>query len=542
MGKLLIKLKDSYDSIDYQKSILLVISDLIMIISGIVLLGITIIPNLHLSGYFFLLWAIILCLIVAPILSLIFIYSDKLKYGSYFGFLPVYLFLLSTLFVTGGIDSFILPMVIIITPMGLYSLNKKVGLILCFLTISLISSDLIFGFSDLLPEIAVNKKFLDVHKLASIILAIVCLALFVSTNANKLNILLKESLGNQKHLENKKAELSSIFKAYPDLLLRFNSECEITAYYSNPATEKDFDLKTRTSKNLNELVSDRDVSLLRETLKRAIDRDKMQRMEFFLKGNKSGFYELRLVPLNKDEVIGIIRDVTIRKKAEKRLVEAVRERGLLVKEIHHRVKNNMQLIVSLISLQTHYLSEHSVCIHSLKQAQKRVVAMGLIHKILYQSKKLDKINFKNYIDNLMDDIFKGSRQSQVKVETDIDESVYFNMDTSIPLGLIVNEIVSNSLNHAFNKDIKSPTITINLVKVGDNHLTLTVRDNGCGLPSNFLDMENITTMGLDVIYTLTSQLDSSILVKNDNGARFTLDLCVPIFYNSEEAKEDIFKL
>ncbi len=532
MSKILNKLKNTYDSFDYQKSLLFIISNIIMIISGIVLF-ITRFQTL-LGNPFFIAFCstVLLSLILAPVVSLLLINFGKLNYATHISFLPSYFLLLSVLFISGGFDSFVLPMIIVLMPFSFYSLNKILSIIICSLTLTLITADVFFNFSESIYVININSNVLINYKLAMFILSTVCIFIFITFVVNRYKKSFEDNLKIQQNLRKRNAELSSIFSAYPDLLIRLNSECKIVNYYSNSTIESKFHLKKKRDEELLNLVSKRDIELLKEFLLKAINDSTTEKMEFLLENSnqEQDFYEIRLVPINKKEVIGIIREVTNRKKAEKELIEFIKEKETLVKEIHHRVKNNMQLIVSLISLQIHYINNNKMCIYALKQSQKRVIAMGLIHNILYKTESLDKMIFKEYIDALMSQLFADTQKSNVKLKIDIDKNICFNMDTSIPLGLIINEIVSNSLNYAFKSIEKSPLIVISLNRGKSGKLILTVKDNGSGLPSEFLDKENITTMGLDVIYTLTDQLDSTIFVDNTNGTCYTLELDVPIFY------------
>lgn len=205
-------------------------------------------------------------------------------------------------------------------------------------------------------------------------------------------------------------------------------------------------------------------------------------------------------------------------RAEKQIKKSLAEKEVLLREIHHRVKNNMQIISSLLNIQIQY--EHlDETIEVLKESQGRVKSMSIIHEKLYQSSSLTNINFKDYVEKLILNIFYSYGIVTSSIESVIDiEDISLNIDTAIPLGLIINELVTNSVKYAF-PDNKG-RIKIKLLPQ-QHQMILTIEDNGIGI-SEDIDVENSKTLGLKLVHTLTNQLDGKLDLKTDNGTRFKL--------------------
>lgn len=205
-------------------------------------------------------------------------------------------------------------------------------------------------------------------------------------------------------------------------------------------------------------------------------------------------------------------------RAEKEIKKSLKEKEVLLREIHHRVKNNMQIISSLLNIQIQY-EDLDETIEVLKESQGRVKSMSIIHEKLYQSTSLTDINFKDYIEKLVLDIFYsyGLVTSTIESEVDI-EDVSLNIDTAIPLGLIVNELVTNSVKYAFPDG--EGKITIKL-ESNENQMIMTIKDNGKGLPDD-VDLENSKTLGLKLVNTLADQLEGNLELNVEDGTEFKL--------------------
>jgi PAS domain S-box-containing protein len=219
-------------------------------------------------------------------------------------------------------------------------------------------------------------------------------------------------------------------------------------------------------------------------------------------------------------VIVVISDVTQRKKDEDALRTALNEKEVLLREIHHRVKNNLQVMSSLISLQADTIADPAVRAY-FTQMQARVRSMALIHEELYQSKDLARVNFAEYIDKLA----SGLAQTYL-FSADVDlavniEEIYLGIDTAIPCGLIVNELVTNAFKYAF-PDGRRGRVQIDLAAHADSSYTLVVGDDGVGLPPG-LDIHNTESLGMQLVTVLARQLRGSLQVENGKGTRFLIN-------------------
>jgi PAS domain S-box-containing protein len=217
-------------------------------------------------------------------------------------------------------------------------------------------------------------------------------------------------------------------------------------------------------------------------------------------------------------------DITEHKKSQENMTAALKEKEVLLREVHHRVKNNLQVISSLLNLQSGYITDQRSR-ELFKECQTRVRSMSLIHERLYQAESLSRLSFSGYARALVEDLFHsyGLDREKVSYSLDIIDRP-MKIDTAIPCGLIVNELVSNSLKYAFpsyQQIGRQGLIKIALVGGDDGSLTLSVRDNGVGLPQGF-DIEKVGSLGLQLVATLVQQLDGKLEIKNEDGAWFSM--------------------
>jgi PAS domain S-box-containing protein len=218
---------------------------------------------------------------------------------------------------------------------------------------------------------------------------------------------------------------------------------------------------------------------------------------------------------------GIDRDITGRKLAEDRLKESLREKETLLREIYHRTKNNMQVISSLISLQAASITDRRV-LDIFRDTQNRIASMSLIHEKLYQSKDLSSINLGNYILNLTDALLATYqlRRHRITMRLDLDD-VSVSIDTATPCGLIINELMSNSLKYAFPDD-REGEIRIALRKTAEGELELFFADDGVGFPKDF-DLKKAGSLGLKLVINLTvKQLRGKVSLRTGERTEFLL--------------------
>lgn len=220
------------------------------------------------------------------------------------------------------------------------------------------------------------------------------------------------------------------------------------------------------------------------------------------------------------EISGIGHDITEKKLAEEKIRQSLQEKEILLKEVHHRVKNNLQVISSILNLQSSYVKDPGT-LNILKESQNRIKSMAFIHESLYQTKDFTSINFSEYVVNLANNLIHSysNVENEINLKLDI-QNVFLNLDLAIPCGLIINEIVSNALKYAFVEASGDEAIEINMSLIDEN-LELEIADNGRGLPPE-IDFRNTESLGLQLVVTLTDQLNGTIEMDNSNGTRYRI--------------------
>lgn len=216
-------------------------------------------------------------------------------------------------------------------------------------------------------------------------------------------------------------------------------------------------------------------------------------------------------------------EIEERKNAEIKIKQSLEEKVLLLKEIHHRVKNNLQIISSLLFLQSNSI-EDPTTIEFFDESRNRIRAMSLVHENLYKNEDLRRIDFTNYTRLLINNITGSySYADDIAINTKFDD-VFFPIDVAIPLGLILNELLTNTIKHAFTHNgitskIKEKKINVTLIR-GDK-IVIEVQDNGKGLPEDF-NLELQDSLGMKIVSNLVKQIDAELKYENNNGAKFTL--------------------
>ncbi|MBI5848099.1 MAG: DUF3365 domain-containing protein [Nitrospirae bacterium] len=211
-------------------------------------------------------------------------------------------------------------------------------------------------------------------------------------------------------------------------------------------------------------------------------------------------------------------DLTKVKVAEEKIRRSLKEKEVMLKEIHHRVKNNMQVIYSLLNLQAKGAADETVRA-LFEESRDRVNSMALIHEKLYRSDDLAHIDFKDYLQSLLAGIASTYKRRNVDCIIEM-EPIALDVNVGIPCGLIVNELVSNSLKHAF-PDEKKGTVTVGVNRADNGSLVLTVSDNGIGFPEE-LDFRSTQSLGLQLVNVLAGQIHGTIELSNSGGANFTI--------------------
>jgi PAS domain S-box-containing protein len=309
----------------------------------------------------------------------------------------------------------------------------------------------------------------------------------------------------------------------------FTLDAEARFAFGNAAGERltGYRLQELLGHSFMELVAREDLPKLVDRFKRAIAGEAISphvQAEMLRKDGTRVPIELSMANLVLDGRIigrvGVARDITERRRAEEQIKASLQEKEVLLKEIHHRVKNNLQIISSLLNLQSKYISDP----HALQlflDSQNRVKSMALIHEILYQSRDISKIDFAEYIKNISGHLFHsyGAYSKKIRLEVNV-KNIMLDVDTAIPCGLIVTELVSNSLKYAFNDDSEG-LIYIEFSADSDRTLKLIVRDNGIGFPKD-VDLGNIDSLGLKLVIALAHQLAGTVELDHSDGTTFRI--------------------
>lgn len=245
----------------------------------------------------------------------------------------------------------------------------------------------------------------------------------------------------------------------------------------------------------------------------AVDMLKKGATDYVFKNNLT-----KLVPAIK-RAIAERNELEELKRSKIELQNALKEKEMLLKEIHHRVKNNLMIISNLLELQSYYVRDKAD-LNVFRESKTRADSMALIHERLYQSTDLKSIDIGDYIRNLAADIFDTYviDPDQINLMVHVDD-IRLDTNTAIPLGLIINELLTNSLKYAFPND-KKGKITIELNK-NDDKFTLIIKDDGIGFPSD-LDYKNTETLGLELVNSLTQQVNGNMELISADGTEFRI--------------------
>ncbi|REE28868.1 PAS domain S-box-containing protein [Methanothermobacter defluvii] len=273
-------------------------------------------------------------------------------------------------------------------------------------------------------------------------------------------------------------------------------------------------------KSWTEFVVDEDLERMTEYHKlRRRDPSLAPRRYTFRFQNRQG--EVRHMQMIVDMIPGTTKsvtsmmDITEIKEAEENLRRSLSEKEILLREVHHRVKNNLQIISSLLNLQS-LGTEGEEVRDVLMESQGRIKVMAMIHEHLYRSESLASINFRDYVERLVEDIII-SHGTGIRKVIEVDD-IKPDIDTAIPLGLIINELVTNSVKYAFPDGTGTVTVRI---RSHDDEVSLVVADDGVGLPED-IEPENTDTLGLSLVSILTAQLDGTLTIRRDHGTEFRI--------------------
>jgi PAS domain S-box-containing protein len=347
----------------------------------------------------------------------------------------------------------------------------------------------------------------------------------------KLALEINERIAAERRLQEQFLRSNAIFDSSSNtLLLTLNTELNISSFNSHCqnyfwyVAEKNMDEGLHFPEFFSGILEQKDLRLFNKLLAKVLKGESKQIEVSFKPKRKVISMEIFLNPIFDTE--GIIteislvaHDITEKKKAEKEIVESLKEKEVLLKEIHHRVKNNLQVISSILNLQSSFVKDKKT-LEILEESRNRIRSMAIIHENLYQTTNFSSIDFSSYLQNLCSNLIASYHlySGAVQLRTDL-KNVELVLDQAIPCGLLVNELITNSLKYAFPEG-KSGEIFIELFEK-ENRINLIIGDNGIGLPSD-LDILNSDTLGLQLVSTLVEQLEGEIQVDNSEGIKYLI--------------------
>jgi two-component system, sensor histidine kinase PdtaS len=236
------------------------------------------------------------------------------------------------------------------------------------------------------------------------------------------------------------------------------------------------------------------------------------------------FDEVITIPISKTVLLARVKVLLRTRNLSLQVNQLLKDKEMLMKEIHHRVKNNLMIISSLLELQSYHLKDEE-SIEIFKESQNRAKSMALIHERLYRTDSLKNIEFSEYINTLVEDLFSTYTTDPNKIELIIEmEKMDMDINTSVPLGLIINEMVTNTLKYAFPGG-KSGYLKIALHQTDSDYI-LEVNDNGVGIPEDY-NIEESESLGMLLINSLTSQLDGTLELTSKKGTKFKITFPQP---------------
>jgi PAS domain S-box-containing protein len=337
-----------------------------------------------------------------------------------------------------------------------------------------------------------------------------------------------EDISNRKHAEELIIKSEKKYRDLADLLPQTVFETDVNAdltFMNRYAFEMFGYSQEDVDNGLNilELIIEEERSLSRNKIKNVL-KGQVTGDEYTAQRSDKTLFPIILYsnPIINDDIHegfrGIIIDISDLKNAEDRIFASLKEKEVLLQEIHHRVKNNMQIISSLLSLQANHTGSEEAS-EVLKESRGRVKSMAMIHEKLYHSHNLSRLNIEEYINNLVRDILSSYSSTSSRITSTVDvENIYLNIDTALPMGLIVNELVSNSIKHAFPEG--AGNINVSLVRDKEQYI-LDVSDNGAGLPKD-IDPFNSNSLGLKLVNSLSIQLEGDLEVEREGKTSFKL--------------------
>lgn len=342
---------------------------------------------------------------------------------------------------------------------------------------------------------------------------------------------IKERIKAEKQLQEQFLRSNAIFESSSNTLLltlntsltisSFNTHCKV---YFHRILNETMQVNASFTEFLSKIIKRPERLFFIMQLKKVLHGNSYQLEVSFQPGNQLLWMEIFLNPIydsegNVCEISLVAHDITEKKYTEKKIIESLKEKEVLLKEIHHRVKNNLQVISSILNLQSSFVNDEKT-LDILEESRNRIRSMAIIHENLYQTSNFSSINFSNYLLSLTTSLITSYRihSGVVELKTQLD-SVELALDQAIPCGLLVNELITNALKYAFPGN-RSGIIFLGLTEK-ETSIELVISDDGIGMPKEF-SILNSDTLGLQLVNTLVEQLDGEIKVENSGGIKYLI--------------------
>jgi len=349
------------------------------------------------------------------------------------------------------------------------------------------------------------------------------IASHVLSNASLLN----KSKAAEESLKTEKAYLNQLLENSPEAVVTTDMSGNVIRINSEFTRIFGYESEEALGRCIDDLVAPKDLYKSASSITRLVGRGEKFSLETRRRCKDGTMIDVSLLgsPIEVEgEQVGsyaIYRDISQRKKAEQEIKNSLREKEVLLKEIHHRVKNNMQIISSLIHLQSAKIEDEGAA-EILKSSQDRIKSMAIIHEKLYQSENFTKIDLFKYVQSLTDHLFTSYGTDKKKIRFHIDiKDICLDINQAIPCGLIINELLSNCLKHAF-PDGGEGKVNISVRRLGETSTELVVYDNGVGIPAD-MDIERTDSLGLTLVKLLSEeQLKGSVDLDRTQGTCFRI--------------------
>ncbi|MEQ8998332.1 MAG: PAS domain S-box protein [Coleofasciculus sp. B1-GNL1-01] len=332
--------------------------------------------------------------------------------------------------------------------------------------------------------------------------------------------LAKEREITAKAWRNSQSQLQAVLDAVPGLVSWISSDLIYLGVNRHLASRYHLTPEDFLGKEVGFVENNRDFAEFLRQFFASSSQTMSQTLRFDMNGNIQNYLIVAQKYQQSQVCVAVGIDITERQKAEEQIKASLKEKEVLLKEIHHRVKNNLNVVSSLLELQADSIPEPHIG-KLFEESQNRIYSMALIHEKLYRSPTIGQINLEDYIQDLANNLFDSYNVSEDCIQLHINvEPIFLNIETATPCGLIINELVSNSLKHAF-PDEQEGIVSINCHQQSDGQIHLVISDNGIGFPEA-LDFQDTESMGFQVVCTLIEQLEGTIELQRTHGTAFSI--------------------